>query len=227
VTHIRKQGIPPSGAASVALALAGSGGAGVMTAGNMLLEAAAAAGLYGLMVRSSGPQIRGGEAAALLRFSSQPLDNLGDRFDFLVAIDWQNVHRFADEIPLDAGSLIVGDPDQGAPPEGYTRSGAATRELAMKKIAKSIPGSWPNMVALGLAAVVVLLGQQAPMVGGGLHISTLSRCPVAASRRPEKRRAAAAVSAACARPIERCSGSCRRRGCTGRAAVPLPRRSWC
>jgi 2-oxoglutarate ferredoxin oxidoreductase subunit alpha len=136
----------------VALALAGSGGAGVMTAGNMLLEAAAEAGLYGLMVRSSGPQIRGGEAAALLRFSAQPLDNLGDRFDYLIAIDWQNVHRFADEIPLDAASLIVGDPDQGAAPETFTRTGATARELTMKKIAKSIPGAWPNMVALGLAA---------------------------------------------------------------------------
>ena len=149
---------PPTAAGrspSVALALAGSGGAGVMTAGNMLLEAAASAGLYGLMVRSSGPQIRGGEAAALLRFSAEPLDNLGDRFDYLVAIDWQNVHRFADEIPLDAASLIVGDPDQGAPPESFTRTGAATHELAMKKIAKSIPGSWPNMVAVGLAAGLI------------------------------------------------------------------------
>ncbi|MBI4123734.1 MAG: 2-oxoacid:acceptor oxidoreductase family protein, partial [Betaproteobacteria bacterium] len=48
---------------SVSVALAGSGGAGVMTAGNMLLEAAALAGYYGLMTRTSGPQIRGGEAA--------------------------------------------------------------------------------------------------------------------------------------------------------------------
>ena len=48
--------------ASLSLALAGSGGAGVMTAGNMLLEAAAKAGYYGLMTRTSGPQIRGGRA---------------------------------------------------------------------------------------------------------------------------------------------------------------------
>ena len=55
---------------SVSVALAGSGGAGVMTAGNMLLEAAARAGYFGLMTRSSGPQIRGGEAAAMLRIST-------------------------------------------------------------------------------------------------------------------------------------------------------------
>ncbi|MEQ1805728.1 MAG: hypothetical protein ABL900_10155, partial [Burkholderiaceae bacterium] len=38
--------------ACVSLAIAGSGGSGVMTAGNLLLDAAARAGLYGLMVRT-------------------------------------------------------------------------------------------------------------------------------------------------------------------------------
>lgn len=45
--------------ASASIALTGSGGTGAMTAGNMLLEAAALAGCYGFMSRSSGPQIRG------------------------------------------------------------------------------------------------------------------------------------------------------------------------
>ncbi len=87
-------------ATSVSLAIAGSGGSGVMTAGTMLLDAAARAGLYGLMVRTSGPQIRGGEAAALLRLARRPMDALDDAFDLLLAMDWQNVNRFADEIPL-------------------------------------------------------------------------------------------------------------------------------
>ena len=52
-----------SAPASLSIALAGSGGSGVMTAGTLLLDAASKAGLYGLMVRTSGPQIRGGEAA--------------------------------------------------------------------------------------------------------------------------------------------------------------------
>lgn len=49
----------------VSIALAGSGGSGVMTAGTLLLAAAAKAGGYGLMVRTSGPQIRGGERPRL------------------------------------------------------------------------------------------------------------------------------------------------------------------
>jgi len=145
----------PRSRVAVSLAIAGSGGAGVMTAGNMLLEAAAQAGWYGLMVRSSGPQIRGGEAAALLRLATQPVDSLGDRWDVLIGIDWQNVHRFADEIPLDAASIIVGDLDQGEPPEVFLQSGARYVKLGMKTLSKAMPGSWPNMVALGVAAGLV------------------------------------------------------------------------
>jgi 2-oxoglutarate ferredoxin oxidoreductase subunit alpha len=140
---------------SVSVALTGSGGAGVMTAGNLLLEAVAKAGWYGLMVRSSGPQIRGGEAAALVRIASRPVDCMDDRFDLLIAVDWQNIHRFADEIPLDARSVMVGDPDQGHPPEVFVRRGARNARVPFKQLSKSIPGSWPNMVMLGVTAAVV------------------------------------------------------------------------
>ena len=140
---------------SISIAITGSGGAGVMTAGNLLLEVAAQAGWYGLMVRSSGPQIRGGEAAALLRFAHAPIECLDDRFDVLIGIDWQNIHRFADEIPLDGASVMLGDPDQGEPPEVFAKVGASYAPLPFKQMAKAIPGSWPNMIALGLAAGLV------------------------------------------------------------------------
>jgi 2-oxoglutarate ferredoxin oxidoreductase subunit alpha len=141
--------------ASISAALAGSGGAGVMTAGNMLLEAAALAGYYGLMTRTSGPQIRGGEAAAMLRLSTFPTDAQDDHFQLLAAIDWQNVSRFAAELPLGPASLIVGDAAQGEPPEVFTRSGARYLSVPFKKIAAEIPGAWPNMVALGVLAGLI------------------------------------------------------------------------
>lgn len=147
--------------ASVSVAIAGSGGSGVMTAGTMLLDAAARAGLYGLMVRTSGPQIRGGEAAALLRFARQPTGALDDSFDLLLAMDWQNVNRFGDEIPLHAHSLVLGDSDEGAVPEVFAASGARCVALPLKKMAKAIPGSWSNMLALGLAGGLVGIPQSA------------------------------------------------------------------
>jgi 2-oxoglutarate ferredoxin oxidoreductase subunit alpha len=141
---------------SVSVALAGSGGAGVMTAGNLLLEAAAAAGYYGLMTRTSGPQIRGGEAAAMIRISTFATDAQSDRFDVLAAIDWQNVNRFAAELPLGPASLVVGDPAQGEPPEVFLRGGARYVPVPLKKLAAdAVPGAWPSMIALGALAGLV------------------------------------------------------------------------
>ena len=141
----------PDTARSFSVAIAGSGGAGVMTAGTLLLDAAARAGLYGLMVRTSGPQIRGGEAAALLRLGPQSVATLDDRFDLLLALDWLNLYRFADEIPLGRGSLLVGDSDAGEAPAVLLASGARLVTLPLKKSAKAAGGGWVNMIALGLA----------------------------------------------------------------------------
>ncbi len=151
---------PAAPARSYSLALAGSGGAGVMTAGTLLRDAAALSGLYGLFVRTSGPQIRGGEAAALLRLGTTPLDSLDDRFDVLLAIDWMNLNRFADEIPLGPGSLLVGDADEGEAPEVLRASGARCVALPLKRCAKTA-GGWVNMVALGYAGSLVGLPAEA------------------------------------------------------------------
>lgn len=148
-------------ARSISVVLAGSGGAGVMTAGNMLLEAAAHAGYYALMTRSSGPQIRGGEAAAMLRIACEPIECMEDRFHVLAAVDWENVQRFNAEIPLGTTSLIVGDPDQGEPPPVFLASGAARASLPLKKIAKSVPEGRPNMVLLGALAALLDLPEAA------------------------------------------------------------------
>src|SRR5512140_3156895 len=137
---------------SVSVALAGSGGAGVMTAGNMLLEAAAQAGYYSLMTRTSGPQIRGGEAAAMVRACTFPTDAQDDRFDILVAVDWLNVGRFAAEIPLGAAGLVIGDPAKGEPPEAFRKGGARYLPVPLHALAKQVDGGWPNMVALGMLA---------------------------------------------------------------------------
>ncbi len=145
----------------ISIALAGSGGSGVMTAGTLLLEAAARAGCYGLMVRTSGPQIRGGEAAALVRIGDAPVDTLDDGFHVLLAIDWLNIHQFADEIPLVPGGLVIGDPDQGECPEAFRTANLQHAAVPFKKTAKGIAGSWTNMVALGVAGKLAGLPAEA------------------------------------------------------------------
>ncbi|WP_432474366.1 2-oxoacid:acceptor oxidoreductase subunit alpha [Amphritea sp. HPY] len=143
---------------SISITMTGSGGSGVMTAGNLLLEAAGRAGWFGMMTRSAGPQIRGGEAAAMLRLSSEPVLAHQDRYDILLGIDWKNADRFAAEIPLDGDSLIVGP---GEAPAIFAEAAGQQFQLDLPKIAKSVSGGRPNMVALGVAAAIVGLPEEA------------------------------------------------------------------
>ncbi|GGF68028.1 2-oxoglutarate synthase [Terasakiella brassicae] len=135
---------------TVSIAITGAGGAGVMTAGQMLLDAAAKAGLYGLMTRSSGPQIRGGEAAAFIRLSSDPVACPDDHFDVLFCFDWMNVDRFAAELPLRNDSVIIGDASAGEAPDVLKNSGARMVLVPLSDTAKEVEGGRPNMIGLGM-----------------------------------------------------------------------------
>jgi len=139
---------------SLSIALFGKGGAGVITAGEMLLAAAARAGLYGMMIRAVGPQIRGGESAALIRLGRAPVNCLDDRFDVLLAIDWKHAERLLGDVLLDANSVVVTDPEEAGIPESIGAVGAEVRELPLAELAASIEGGRANMVALGYLAAV-------------------------------------------------------------------------
>jgi len=146
------------GRESVSVAIVGSGGAGALTAGNLLLEAASSAGWQGLLSRTVGPQIRGGEAAALVRLSSQPVECLPDRFDILIGIDWLNAARFGSEIEVGPHSLVISDPRGGDLPPIVAASGARVIELPLKELAKAIPDGRPNMIALGVVGRLTGIG---------------------------------------------------------------------
>jgi len=134
----------------ISIAITGSGGAGSITSGELLLSLAGKNGCFGMMRRSFGPQIRGGEAAALVRISHVPVECMNDSFDLLVALDWRNADRFAEEIALRNDSLIIADPAAGEIPEAIGKLGVEVIEVPMKALAKDIPAARPNMVAFGL-----------------------------------------------------------------------------
>jgi 2-oxoglutarate ferredoxin oxidoreductase subunit alpha len=165
MTDIAPQAMAPTADASLSIAVTGAGGSGAVTAGLILLEAVAAAGLYGLLRRSAGPQIRGGESAALLRFGPAPVHCAGDRCDLLAALDWANHARFAEEIPLGAGSLVLADPASGTPPEAVTASEARIRDIGFGASAGERDGGRANMVAVG--AVGALAGLPLPALLDG------------------------------------------------------------
>ena len=147
-------------ASSVSVAFLGSGGAGVLTTGGMLLEAACAAGWDGLLTRSVGPQIRGGEAAAMVRLAAQPVECHAPHFDLLIAVDWLNANRFDTEIHLSSSSVVICDPQGGEVPAFVSAAGPRIVELPMKEMIKAQPKWRPNMLALGAAAKLLCIDQE-------------------------------------------------------------------
>jgi len=138
-----------------------------MTTGSLLLEAAAKAGWYGYMSRSSGPQIRGGEAAAVVRLSNVPTESAGDSFDLVLAIDPGSMARFLAEIPLRPDSLVISDSEAGRRAGELPELDARVLELPMSQLAKNIEGGRPNMIALG--AVAKMIGLSESVVGEALE----------------------------------------------------------
>lgn len=145
---------------AVSLAIAGAGGAGVITAGEMLLKAAAAMGFYGLMTRSAGPQIRGGEAAAMVTLSPDPVEFHNETFDALLAADWMNTDRFEAELVLAETSVVIGDSGVAEQaPAFVVESPALRNDLPLKELAAGVDGGRINMVLLGCAAALVGIEQ--------------------------------------------------------------------
>ncbi len=143
------------------VAIIGSGGAGVMTAAEILLRAAARAGYFGLMTKSFGPQIRGGEAAAFVTLSTQPVEIQGDQIDLLFAVDWKNAQRFAGELQLSADSLVVSGEANAELPGIVTEHQLRIVEVNLKTLTRANKGTRPNMVALGTVAGAIGLARQA------------------------------------------------------------------
>ena len=146
----------------------GSGGAGAMSAGELLLRAAAEAGYYGVMSKLFGAQVRGGEAAALVEISTEPVTFPPERFDLFVALDWQHVDQFASEIPLDDKTIILADPQSGPTPASIAKSGAKTIPFSMANanatpLERALQGKHTNVFAAG--AVAALAG----LPVAGLH----------------------------------------------------------
>jgi 2-oxoglutarate ferredoxin oxidoreductase subunit alpha len=137
---------------TVSIAITGSGGSGAVTTGMILLKAMAHAGFYGIMSRSAGPQIRGGESAVMMRFADHEVHSHDDNFYVLLCLDWLKIERFADEIPLHGKSLLLGDTDAGEIPDILMASGAQSRLLPLKKRAAEIEGGRSNMIGLGVLA---------------------------------------------------------------------------
>jgi 2-oxoglutarate ferredoxin oxidoreductase subunit alpha len=140
---------------SLVIAVAGSGGDGVALLGDLLLSIAAHQGLYGMLVQSYGPQIRGGESAVVLRLSETEVAYEGDQTDLLVCFRTSDLKRFRGSMQLHEQShLVLDSGDEGELPDWL---GATTREIvrypfATRAAGVEVAGEPKNMMALALIA---------------------------------------------------------------------------
>jgi len=152
------------------IGIAGSGGDGVVSAGESLITAAALEGYYGIMTKSFGSQIRGGEASCRLRLATDPVLNPNGPLDVAVALNWEDFRRFGGELPVEPGTIVIYESETGVavdklPLEGVTPAvvfSVPIRDMAVKNAGTD---KAKNIVVVGLLAGWFGIGRDSMLAG--------------------------------------------------------------
>jgi 2-oxoglutarate/2-oxoacid ferredoxin oxidoreductase subunit alpha len=136
------------------LGMVGSGGDGVMAAGEIIVKASAREGLNCILLKSFGPQIRGGESACKIRITSRRCSVQADDLDILLVFNWADYRRFGSELTLMPLGVVIEDGEEGEPEPDRPVVGNpphAIYRVPMSKIARETAGTLlaRNMVAVG------------------------------------------------------------------------------
>jgi 2-oxoglutarate ferredoxin oxidoreductase subunit alpha len=139
------------------IGMAGSGGDGIVSAGESLITAAALEGYYAILTKSFGSQIRGGESSCRLRISTKPVLNPGGFLDIAVALNWEDFLKFGAELPVAGQTIIIYDSKTGVSPEKIPLEGlklAAIKAVPIEQMARELAGTdkAKNTIVLGLLA---------------------------------------------------------------------------
>ena len=171
---------------ALTLFLMGSGGDGVITAGDLLAKAAAHSGLNCHLTKSFGPQIRGGESATWLQLGVEPIRAPAVVADAVLVLSWSSYPQFRTQLRFAPGAVIIQDAvEQELQPPGLTDVNGdplTSLTVPIKEIAETETGSHlaRNTVAIGFLSA--LLGLPFATVPKALEKRLVKRGPqVAAS----------------------------------------------
>jgi 2-oxoglutarate/2-oxoacid ferredoxin oxidoreductase subunit alpha len=139
------------------LGMAGSGGDGIVSAGESLIAAAAREGYNAVLTKSFGSQIRGGESSCRLRLSTCPVHTPAGVLDLAIALNWDDFLRFGAELPVDGRTVVAYEAATGVSPDKVPLAGvrpAAVVPVPFLAMAKGAAGTEKarNSVVLGLVA---------------------------------------------------------------------------
>ena len=151
------------------IGMAGSGGDGIVSAGDALISAAAREGYYAMLTKSFGSQIRGGESSCRLRVATTPVLNPGGTLDVAVVLNWEDFLRFGGELPVGTDTVILYEKKTGVEPAAIPLKIQPGIVLAvpMADLAIKSAGTLQakNNVVLGLLAGWFNLGREAILEG--------------------------------------------------------------
>ncbi len=156
--------------ADLVIGMAGSGGDGIVSAGESLLTAAALEGYHGVMTKSFGPQIRGGESSFKLRLATAKVLNPGGTLDIAVALNWEDFLKFGGELPVGGRTTVIYDSNSNVAPDKIPLAGVTPAEVIavpIEKMAREIGGSEraKNTVVLGLMSGWLGIGKDRVIAG--------------------------------------------------------------
>jgi 2-oxoglutarate ferredoxin oxidoreductase subunit alpha len=139
------------------IGMAGSGGDGIVSAGDAFMTAAGLQGYHALLTKSFGPQIRGGESSCRLRLSTDPILSTGGALDLAVILNWDDFLKFGGELPVGGATSVIYDSRSDVDPDHLPLPGVTPREaipLPIGEMAKETAGTEraKNTVVLGLLA---------------------------------------------------------------------------
>jgi 2-oxoglutarate ferredoxin oxidoreductase subunit alpha len=151
------------------IGMAGSGGDGIVSAGESLISACAQEGYYAILTKSFGSQIRGGESSCRLRVSTTPVLNPGGALSVAVALNWEDFLRFGGELPVTAETVVIYEQKTGVAPAQIPLKvrPAIVRCVPIEQLAKEAAGTLQakNNIVLGLLAGWFGLGREAILAG--------------------------------------------------------------
>src|SRR5579864_5860617 len=152
------------------IGIAGAGGDGVVSAGESLITAAAIEGYHGIMTKSFGSQIRGGEASCRLRLATHPVLNPNGPLDVAVALNWEDFRRFGGELPIEAATVVIYETNTGVMADKLPLEGvrpAVVFSVPITEMAEKTAGTEKakNIVVLGLLAGWFGIGKESMLAG--------------------------------------------------------------
>ncbi|MCC6763504.1 MAG: 2-oxoacid:acceptor oxidoreductase subunit alpha [Deltaproteobacteria bacterium] len=136
------------------IGMAGSGGDGIVSAGESLISACAIEGYHAMMTKSFGSQIRGGESSCRIRLATAPVLNPGGALDVAVVLNWEDFAKFGAELPVDRHTIVLYEERTGVPPDALPLAVAPAEAFAVPfgDMARKATGNekGKNSVVLGL-----------------------------------------------------------------------------